>query len=1024
MAAKDELRTNLMPMAGGVDERTQAELVDPSRGFLRLENLRADRRGSYTKRYGFTPMSLGRTSGSDRTTLKRIIANDGNPCVIDSTGTLDAYVEQAAAWRNVGTLPECIVTRKPTASTIRAEGTDSIEATFKTADAVEVNGYRIVAANDGITGVMTATVYDAETGAIAYPATSFELSYALAHDVLVVAAQNGTRAHVIYANTAGTDVFRRTINTASLSSGWSAETTLTSTMSAQKSFDATSLATSWALAWTNGVNSIGVLVLDDSGGTVAASSKTANNTLKCALGGSEDVLWLADSVTSGARVMGLNPSTLAVTSTQTQVLTPSVASAPRYLAVTWTATGYGYVIETDENGTHVRKFYDNAGAVAGTNSDSQRGIQNTALASRPWLTTSSRVHVAMTLRETETSPNEQQTLVVCDVTDVITDPQNLPRVVAVIAPRLELHNTEDEVTVRRQPCHPITSGNYVRIPIIIQRSPLAASIEIATLDYSSDDAHSAAELQGTSVIGSGLVTQFDGNDCVEANWVVRPVISSMSFSGAGTINLTSPGWTYVAVYESIDAQGNVHRSGPSDPVSSGAAVNKLTNTIIIHPLYFTNRQSVIDDTTPQVQIIIYRTIDQGSTYYRCTSVSNYASGANITFTDTLTDALLIANEQLYTQPGLLGTSQPHACPPGLRHIIYHGERIVGVGDDGYTIWPSAPYVYGEGLWWGDVFQLPIPEGGPITALASSDGRLYAFKRDRIFVIDGDGPSDNGTGGQFSAPVRLPTELGCLSHRSVVVTPVGVFFQSPRGIEALSGQQVQWVGEAVQDTLATYPTVTSAVCRQTESRIYFTCTDSGGTSGVTLVFDYAVNAWTIDTVYDSDDSVYSAAAVHALAIDGEYYRGVASTGRVWSETTSHLDNAEWITATIETAWIKPGGVHGAAEIPRAIFVGVSETPCVISVEWAYDYRDTFGAAQEWDESRLSVIQEEMGRIHIEAIADENARCMAAKLRLSDAPPANTSYYPIATAKGITWFGYSVEAAVKPGRTLLPVSARAG
>ena len=122
--------------------------------------------------------------------------------------------------------------------------------------------------------------------------------------------------------------------------------------------------------------------------------------------------------------------------------------------------------------------------------------------------------------------------------------------------------------------------------------------------------------------------------------------------------------------------------------------------------------------------------------------------------------------------------------------------------------------------------------------------------------------------------------------------------------------------------------------------------------------------------------------------------------------------------------KARGVHGAAEIPTAIFAGVSESPCCVSIEWAYDYRDTYEAAQEWDEAQLADIQSDMGRLHLEARADENAHGMSAKLRLSDAPPTNTSYYPVATAKGITWFGYSIEAAVTPGRTRLPVSARAG
>ena len=1024
MGTRDELKTVLMPMAGGVDERTQAELVDPSRAFLRLENLRADKRGSYSKRYGFSTLALTRTSGSARASVRRVFANDGNLCTFDNTGTLDAYVEQATSWRNVGKAPECTVSRKSIASGAMSATTD----TYRSVDMVDVNGYRVVAFRGAYH--IGATVYDVETGAIVYPATTFANagSFLADHDIIVVAAGDGTRAHVIYANSAGTTLYRRTFNTAAISSGWAAAVTISSSMSSQKSFDACSMSSSCGIVLTTGTNQITVFMIDDDGTDLGSASHTSSAVLKVAIGGDDtDTVWIASTVTAGGKVRGLDPSTCAETVTSAALVTTTVP--PWCITVTWTGTGTGIVGVTDEDGvTYFRTFQDTAGAVAAVSYNGSPLLSHVGIASRVWVTATSRLHVCITQMTDSVlyCPNVQQTMVVVDLTDSLTSAYTIPRVVATIAPRLELHNTEDlTLLVKRQPFHVITSGTKAYFPAIVQRSPLAAAIEEVTLDYDSSEVYETAECQGVTYIGSGLTSIYDGANVVEANFVMRPNVRSATPTGAGSITLTGTGWTYVAIFESVDARGNVHRSAPSDPVSSSTGASKASVEVVITPLCLTNRQTSLDDYSTPVNIVIYRTADNGTTYYRCATIQNRVSvGTTITYSDTVADATLTDNEQLYSQPGLYGTSQPHACPPGLRHLIYHQDRIIGVGDDGYTLWPSAPFVYGEGIWWGDVFQLPIPDGGAITALASSDGRLYAFKRDRIFVIDGDGPSDNGTGGQFSAPQRLPTELGCISHRSVVVSPVGIFFQSPRGIELLSGQQVQWVGEAVQDSLADYPVVTSAVCRQTESRVYFTCTNDAGDEGVTLVFDYAVNAWTIDTVYDSDTLVASAPATHAVEVDGSYYRASASTGRIWSETTTHLDNAQWITVTIETGWIKPGGVHGAAEIPTAIFAGVSESPCCVSIEWAYDYRDTYEAAQEWDEAQLADIQSDMGRLHLEARADENARGMSAKLRLSDAPPGDTSYYPIATAKGITWFGYSIEAAVTPGRTRLPVSARAG
>lgn len=1026
MGTKDELKTVLMSMAGGVDERARPELVQPEQGFLRLENLRSDKRGSYTKRPGFSTMTLDRTSGSDRSSLRRVFSNDGNLCTIDSTGTLDAYVDQATAWRNVGRLPECAVSRKSIAS----GNAQTSNAAYRSADMAEANGYRVLTLV--AFGALVATVYDAETGAVAYPPTVIAVAgaYLEGHDALAVAAADGTRLHVIYGNGAGTTVHRRTINTASLSSGWSSAADITTSMSSQKSFDAMSFSSSFGVVVTTGTNQVTVFMLDDDGTVLGSGALTSTAVLKVAIGGSDtETVWIASSVTAGVRCRGVAPDTVTESVTSAALITS--AAAPLIITVTRTGTNTGVVGMTDANGTTLfRTFGVSAGAVSAVSYNGAPYLSGIGIASRVWLSPESRLHVCLTQHRDSTfeNSNPHKVLVVADITDALSDPSSIPRVVAIAAPRLELNNTgnQSSASIFRQPFHVITSGSKAYFPAIVQRNALAAAIEEVTLDYDSSEIYDSSELQGVTHIGAGLTSIYDGATVAEANFVTRPEVRTAYTVGAGSITLTGTGWTYVVVYECIDARGNIHRSAPSDPISTGSGASKASVTVEIYPLCLTNRQSDIGNYLTPVRLVIYRTVNNGTTYYRREQVLNYISFASsvITYSDTGTDADLTDNEQLYSQPGLIGTSQPHACPPSLKYVIQHQDRIVGVGDDGYTLWPSAPYVYGEGIWWGDVFQLPIPEGGPITALASLDGRLYAFKRERIFVVDGDGPSDNGTGGQFSTPYRLPTELGCISHKSVAVTPSGIFFQSSRGIEVLLGQSVQWVGEFVQATLADYPTITSAVCVQADSLVYFTCVNDAEDEGVTLVFDYSAGVWTIDTVYDSDADVESAPAASALAVDGTYYRGVSSTGRVWAEQSTCLDNTTWITATIETAWIKPAGFHGAAEIPRAIFAGIQESPCTVSLEWAFDYRDTFEEAQTWGAPQLATVETDMGRIHLETVAGDNTRCMAAKLRLSDAPPTDTSYYPIATAKGITWFGYSVEAAVKSGRTLLPISARAG
>ena len=136
------------------------------------------------------------------------------------------------------------------------------------------------------------------------------------------------------------------------------------------------------------------------------------------------------------------------------------------------------------------------------------------------VTATSRLHVCLTQMTDSVlyCPNVQQTMVVVDLTDSLTSAYTIPRVVATIAPRLELHNTEDLTPlVKRQPFHVITSGTKAYFPAIVQRSPPAAAIEEVTLDYDSTEVYETAECQGVTYIGSGLTSIYDGANVVEAN---------------------------------------------------------------------------------------------------------------------------------------------------------------------------------------------------------------------------------------------------------------------------------------------------------------------------------------------------------------------------------------------------------------------------------------------------------------------------------------------------------------------------
>ena len=230
------------------------------------------------------------------------------------------------------------------------------------------------------------------------------------------------------------------------------------------------------------------------------------------------------------------------------------------------------------------------------------------------------------------------------------------------------------------------------------------------------------------------------------------------------------------------------------------------------------------------------------------------------------------------------------------------------------------------------------------------------------------------------------------------------------IDGAHGQQ----GSALPSGVVS-PVVTSAICRQTEGRVLFTCTDAGGLAGATLVYDYAAGGWTIDSVYDADTAVQGAPATHAIAIDGVYYRGSRGTGRVWKEQfASCFDGAKWVTSLIETAWVKPSGLHGESDVTRVIVAGQQESNATVLVGVEYDYRDdAWEDTLEYAADEVANINRKMGRVHLEKRPNNNGRCMSLKVRVQDAAPVDLGAWPATTGKGISWFGLTVEAAARAG-----------
>ena len=256
----------------------------------------------------------------------------------------------------------------------------------------------------------------------------------------------------------------------------------------------------------------------------------------------------------------------------------------------------------------------------------------------------------------------------------------------------------------------------------------------------------------------------------------------------------------------------------------------------------------------QIVAEIYRTTNDGSIFFLVDTIrmvsDTPATPAPTTVqwpsggvADTTPDTSIDASTLLYTTGGVI----PNVNPPAALISIVHNGRPIILAEDARTLWMGQAFNSGTAPGWSGSLTIPFAEGGDVTALASMDGKLFVFKQTELWAMFGlDGPALTGQGSDWTVPQKVSSNVGAVSQAAVVNTDVGVFFQSPSGIYLLGRDlSVSFIGKNVIDTLAANPIITSATLVPSATQVRFTCCAdvSNGTQGVTICYDYLLQAWT-------------------------------------------------------------------------------------------------------------------------------------------------------------------------------------
>lgn len=451
----------------------------------------------------------------------------------------------------------------------------------------------------------------------------------------------------------------------------------------------------------------------------------------------------------------------------------------------------------------------------------------------------------------------------------------------------------------------------------------------------------------TDYLAVGCVSSWDDQNEIEVGFSHAPdIYSAIAGTGGGGHTMAAGDYLYSTVFEYRDANGILQRSEPSVPVKvTVGGTNSGFVTLGIHTACLDHHEpdlaAAASSGYVSVYIVVYRSTVGGSVLHRLvSSPANNPFVGSVTFVDGVPDGNIGTGVSLDSRPVLYTTGGilPERQPPSMRTLLSHKGRLWGISGDGQTVWFTKLYADDPTIspGWNEDFLFPFD--ATLTALGELDEKIVFFSETDIWYTVGDGPAANGSGSDYPQPIHIPSPIGCTNPRSVVETPNGLFFQSARGIYLLNrGLELEFVGRNVQDEVAAFPNITSAVLVQKKNQVRFTANNGNSTAGIVLVYDLITQQWSTSKYTNTATSTASTPFADAcLRADGTWCF-LTPGGRVFVEDdATYLDGGTtWVPITLETAWISGTGPIQYQTVRNFQLQGTSNTDHVLTISVGFD-----------------------------------------------------------------------------------------
>jgi len=983
-----------IPLVGGQDQGVDPKLMPMGR-FARLENVRQHKDGRLQIRRGLIHMpSISSVSGDK---MAHTFAVHRDSLVV--VGAAHPYVRQdalTAEWngpthRISSFLPD---TQEDIDPTPRA-ATNILRVDQRTYETVTMIAWDM---DDSVnTTTLNVVVRDSTTGAIIL----WETFSGLSKPRIVRTNQSGTKKiHVVYRKHSDDTIRARNYNLSGASATLSAESAALATMhagaGAQRAFDAcdedesSTPGDEFYVVWQNNATQLGVMSRDGSYAFVNSVAVTggfaANPSMAFSITTTSTHVWTAwNEWTSPLFRVTTHPKDLSATTGPTTLFNSGNFSEVAPAIIVDSASGKLWVFcQLDINSTGDRSQLLGRSVTTAHVLDQGQQIAEGAIGSKPIKIGGEYFILVYSARPGTLT--QQALLVRLQSPDVVSaagseawsgDEVLFTQLDAVCPIGASDFLARRHLSNIAELPSPDGLGTRFMLAVTIKRE-LAAGQDRNGLRWYTFRHHSHSFRHGNRrpiTVGNSLIfpggvpCSFSGVQCAELGWIQPPKVGAVASAGGGMT--ASATYQYLVTIERRDADGNLHVSAPVGPiiVNTGVGEGTVTLSIYISPHTKVGRQALVPESEDKLTLRIFRTQANGQIFNLRTSSTQSPGyiGVPLSVVDASADGSISSNPFVYTQQFGLAA----APPPAARYAVVAANRlwlgglfVDGVGQASKLLIPNiAPELPNN-----DAFRVIIP--GKHTSIAELDGAVIYFTRDEIYVTGGPGPDDNGLNGTFNEPVRIPNAYGSIDHRATLTTPVGVIFQSARGMELLPrgfGTPV-YIGRQVADLLQTYPYVTSAVlvaqADELTARFTLSSSDVGSVlaedpPGVILIYDLRTNQWSVDIFQVSAGGSLVRAAFHAATVWNGLYtasRHKISDGMVLESTTvfGDVDAVDPITVPmlVETGDIRPFGTEGHGKIRELIFLGEARSPSAtvnLQAELSIDSGINWVAAPLWQVS---------------------------------------------------------------------------